>query len=265
MIKTSTASATDRTAPRTARPLTRAVIALGALSVLAGSALSQETTRPPGSAATSAPAPSGTAPLLTLKDKMSYSTGVMTARQLTKNEVPFDVELIIQGLRDGLAGGDIRISEKELKIVLQSMSADIAKKMNNERQVKASLNRERGVIFQNDYKEKPGVTVLPGNLMYRVIKEGKGDKPSELGTVVVKYRGTLIDGTEFDATPEGKTATIKLTDVITGWKETLKRMPAGSTWEVVVPTSMAYSTRGAGNIGPNETLVFNIELVAVVQ
>jgi FKBP-type peptidyl-prolyl cis-trans isomerase FklB len=258
MTKISTATATVHTVPSmTRRPIARAVLALGVMSALAGTALAQEAARAPGSAAS--------APLLTLKDKMSYSTGVMTARQLTKNEVPFDVELIIQGLRDGLAGGDIRITEKELKIVLQSMSADIAKKMSNERQVKASINRERGVIFQNEFKTKPGVTVLPGNLMYRVVKEGNGDKPSELGTVVVKYRGTLVDGTEFDATPEGKTATIKLTDVITGWKETLKRMPAGSTWEVVVPTSMAYSTRGTGNIGPNETLVFTIELVAVVQ
>jgi FKBP-type peptidyl-prolyl cis-trans isomerase FklB len=168
-------------------------------------------------------------------------------------------------LRDGLAGGSIRLSEKELKIVLQSMSADIAKKMNSERQVKASLNRERGIIFQNEYKTKPGVTVLPGNLMYRVLKEGKGDMPSDLSTVVVKYRGTSIDGTEFDATPEGKTATLKLTDVITGWREALKHMKAGSEWEIVIPTAMAYSTRGAGNIGPNETLVFTIELVSIVK
>jgi FKBP-type peptidyl-prolyl cis-trans isomerase FklB len=229
------------------------------------SAWSQEAPRAAGAAA-SAPPASGTAPVLTLKDKISYATGVMTARQLIKNEVPFDVDLIIQGMRDGLAGGEIRMPEKELKIVLQSMSADIAKKMNNERQVKASLNRERGVIFQNEFKTKAGVTVLPGNLMYRVVKEGKGDKPTELGTVVVKYRGTLVDGSEFDSTAEGKTATIKLENVITGWREALKRMPAGSTWEIVVPTNLAYGTRGAGSsIGPNETLVFNVELVAVVQ
>jgi FKBP-type peptidyl-prolyl cis-trans isomerase FklB len=98
-----------------------------------------------------------------------------------------------------------------------------------------------------------------------VIEAGKGDKPTELSKVVVKYRGTLIDGTEFDATPEGKTVTLKLTDVITGWREALKRMPAGSTWEVVVPPTLAYSTRGAGPIGPNETLVFTISLVALVD
>ncbi len=214
-------------------------------------------------AADAAPAP--TEPLTTLKDKMSYATGVMTARQLLKNDVPFDADLIVQGLRDAIAGGDIRISEKELKVVLQSMQADMVRKMSNDRQVKGTLAREHGIIFQDEYKKKPGVTVLPGNLMYRVIKEGKGDKPGDLGTVVVKYRGTLVDGTEFDATPEGKTATLKLTDVITGWREALKRMPAGSVWEVVVPPALAYATRGAGAIGPNETLVFNLELVAVVQ
>jgi FKBP-type peptidyl-prolyl cis-trans isomerase FklB len=196
---------------------------------------------------------------------MSYSTGVMTARQLIKNEVPFDLDLMIQGLKDGLAGGEIRISEKELKVVLQSMQADITRKMSNDRMVKATIAREQGVVFQNEFKTKPGVTVLPGNLMYRVIKEGSGDKPRELGTVVVKYRGTLVDGTQIDATPEGKTATIKLDSVITGWREALKRMPVGSTWELVVPSNLAYGTRGAGsNIGPNETLVFTIELVAIV-
>jgi FKBP-type peptidyl-prolyl cis-trans isomerase FklB len=243
----------------------RQAVAVAAASLLVTASAFAQGAAPSAAAAASASPPSGTAPLPTLKEKMSYATGVMTARQLIKNEVPFDFDIMIQGLRDGIAGGEIRMSEKELKIVLQSMQADITKKLSNDRQIKAGLNRERGIIFQNNYKTKPGVVVLPGNLMYRVIQEGSGDKPKETGTVVVKYRGTLTDGTEFDATPEGKTATIKLTEVITGWKEALKRMPAGSTWEVVVPTAMAYSTRGAGSIGPNETLVFTIELVAIVQ
>jgi FKBP-type peptidyl-prolyl cis-trans isomerase FklB len=137
--------------------------------------------------------------------------------------------------------------------------------MSSERQLKGSMARENGLAFQNEFKTRPGVTVLPGNLMYRVIKEGNGQKPGDLGTVVVKYRGSLVDGTEFDATPEGKTTTLKLTDVITGWREIIKRMPAGSTWEAVLPPSLAYGTRGNANIGPNETLVFKLELVAVVQ
>ena len=205
------------------------------------------------------------AELLTLKEKMSYSTGVMTARTLAKNGVPFDAELLVQGLRDGMAGGAIRIPEKELKVVLQSMQADILRKLSSERSVKASINRENGLIYQADYRKKPDVNVLPGNLMYRVIKDGIGDKPGDLSQVVVRYQGHLIDGTEFDATPEGKTATIKLSEVISGWREALKHMPAGATWEIVVPPTLAYAHRGAGGIGPNETLVFNVELVAVVQ
>ncbi|MEQ1807007.1 MAG: FKBP-type peptidyl-prolyl cis-trans isomerase, partial [Burkholderiaceae bacterium] len=220
----------------------------------------------PSAAATAAvPAALSNAPLTALKDKVSYATGVMTARQLTKNDVAFDLDLMIQGLKDGIADGQIRMSEKELKVVLQSMSADIQRKLSNERKVQASVNREHGLAFQEDYKKKAGVNVLPGNLMYRVIKEGNGDRPSELGKVVVRYQGKKVDGTEFDATPEGKTATIQLSEVITGWKEALKRMPAGSTWEIVVPPTLAYAARGAGSVGPNETLVFNVELVAVVQ
>ena len=205
------------------------------------------------------------AELLTLKEKMSYSTGVMTARTLAKNGVPFDAELLVQGLRDGMAGGAIRIPEKELKVVLQSMQADILRKLSSERSVKASINRENGLIYQADYRKKSDVNVLPGNLMYRVIKDGTGDRPGDLSQVVVRYQGHLIDGTEFDATPEGKTATIKLSEVISGWREALKHMPAGATWEIVVPPTLAYAHRGAGGIGPNETLVFNVELVAVVQ
>ena len=203
--------------------------------------------------------------LLTLKDKMSYSTGVMTARSLTKNGVPFDLDLMVQGLRDGLAGGAIRLPEKELKVVLQSMQADILRKLSSERSVKASINRENGLTYQAAFRKQPDVTSLPGGLMVRVIKDGTGDKPTDLSTVVVRYQGQLIDGTEFDVTPEGKTVTMKLTETLTGFREALKRMPAGAIWEIVVPPAMAYATRGAGSVGPNETLVFNVELVAVVQ
>jgi FKBP-type peptidyl-prolyl cis-trans isomerase FklB len=220
----------------------------------------------PGAAASAGtPAEVSDPSLKTLKDKTSYATGVMTARNLTKNQVEFDLDLLVQGLRDGMSGGKIRMSEKELKRVLQSMQADMQRHMTTDRQVKANLNRERGTVFQNEFRARPDAVVLPGNLQYRVIKAGNGDRPTELGTVVLRYRGTLVDGTEFEATPEGKTATMKLGDMITGWKEALKRMPAGSEWEVVVPPSMAYGTRGAGVIGPNETLVFRVELVAVVQ
>lgn len=205
------------------------------------------------------------APLVTVKDKMSYATGVMTARNLLKNDVPFDLELLIQGLRDVVADRPVRLSEREIKVLLQSMQADITRRLSNERQVKAALARESGIRFVKDYRSKPGVVTLPGDLMYRVLSEGKGDKPTEAGTVVVRYRGTLVDGTEFEAIPEGKTVTVSLPEVITGWREVLKRVPAGSHIEMVVPPSLAYGSRGSSNIGPNETLVFDLDLVAVVK
>ena len=245
----------------------RSALALACLGLAALAAQAQNNAAAPQAAASAAEATEKLSgpPLLTLKDKMSYSTGVMTARQLAKNGVPFDIDLIVQGMRDGMAGGAIRISEKELKIVLQSMSAEIQRKLSSERSVKASIARESGIRYATEYAKKPGVTALAGGLLVRTITEGKGDKPVDLNSVVVRYRGTLIDGTEFDVTPEGKTVTLKLTEVITGFREALKRMPAGSTWEVVIPPTLAYGNRGSGAVGPNETLVFTVELVAVVQ
>jgi FKBP-type peptidyl-prolyl cis-trans isomerase FklB len=250
--------ATPATHQRTRLACAASVLVLTACLALPAAA------QPAASAAAPA-APASGAQLGSYKDKLSYATGLMTVRNLLKNEVPFDFELMLQGMKDGMAGGAIRMSEKDVKLVVQSMSADIQRRLTNERQAKAGVAREAGVIFLNEYRARPGVVVLPGNLMYRVITEGKGDKPRELGTAVVKYRGTLIDGAEVDSTPEGKTATVKLNEVITGWREALKLMPAGSTWEIVVPSAMAYGTRGAGSIGPNETLVFSLDLVAVVQ
>ncbi|MFM2065625.1 MAG: hypothetical protein RLZZ584_534 [Pseudomonadota bacterium] len=250
------------------RTLSRATCLLVLACTLGTAARSADVAAVPqagASAATATPTEVADPALKTLKDKTSYATGVMTARNLTKNQVEFDLDLLVQGLRDGMAGGAIRMSEKELKRVLQSMQVDMQRHMTTERQVKATFNRERGNAYQKEFRARPDAVQLPGNLLYRVVKAGTGDRPGELGTVVLRYRGTLVDGTEFETTPEGKTVTMKVSEMITGWKEALKRMPAGSEWEVVVPPSMAYGTRGAGAIGPNETLVFRIELVAVVQ
>lgn len=220
---------------------------------------------PPAAAAASAPADANALALKTLKEKYSYATGVMTTRNLVKNEVQFDIDLLIRGLRDGMSNAPIQMSEKELKVVLQSMQAEMQRHMTAERTLKATTNRDRGTKFQEEYRKDPKTVQLPGGLMYRLLKAGKGDRPTDTSTVVMRYRGTLVDGTEFEAVPEGKTVTMKVLDMIIGWREVLKQMNAGSEVEVVIPPSMAYGNRGAGNIGPNETLVFKIELVALVQ
>jgi FKBP-type peptidyl-prolyl cis-trans isomerase FklB len=201
-----------------------------------------------------------------LKEKNSYATGVMTIRNLVRNQIAFDPDLIIEGMRDAIAGGAIRLPEKELRLVLQSMQADMQRNLANDRQKDAIRNAQKGEAFAMEFSRKPGAIPVPGGMYYRIIKAGDGDKPRELGTVVVKYRGLRTDGSEFDASPAGKTVTIKLSEVIMGWREVIKTMPAGSTWEVVIPPALAYGNKGNGDrVGPNETLVFEIELVAVVR
>jgi FKBP-type peptidyl-prolyl cis-trans isomerase FklB len=126
-------------------------------------------------------------------------------------------------------------------------------------------NKQEGEAFLAANKGKPGVVTLPSGLQYKIVKEGTGKKPTIDDTVVCNYRGTLIDGTEFDSSyKRNETATFPVKGVIKGWTEVLQLMPVGSTWQVFIPPSLAYGERGAGNsIGPNATLVFEVELVAI--
>jgi FKBP-type peptidyl-prolyl cis-trans isomerase len=254
------------TLPKTFQTLVRGAAAIGMAAVLGQPAQAADVTAAQAAApAASASNAASATQLVTAKDKTSYATGVMTARNLIKNEVEFDLEMLVRGLRDGMAGGAIAMDERELKKVLQAMQTDMQRHMTNERNVKATINRENGVIFQKEFAAKPGVVVLPGNLMYRVITPGSGDRPDEASTVVIKFKGATIDGKPLDATPEGKSATVKVTELMTGMREALKHMTAGSKWEVVIPPAMAYGSRGTPTIGPNESLVFELELVALVQ
>jgi FKBP-type peptidyl-prolyl cis-trans isomerase FklB len=246
----------------TCQPLLRGAAALGLATVLA---LPAQAADAAAQAARPAVEAASAVTLVTEKAKTSYATGVMTARNLIKNEVEFDLEMLVRGLRDGMAGGAIAMDERELKKVLQTMQTNMQRHMTNERNVKATINRENGVIYQKEFAKKAGAVVLPGNLMYRVVKAGDGDRPDDTSTVVIKFKGATIDGKALDATPEGKTATVKVTELMTGMREALKHMPAGSSWEVVIPPTMAYGSRGTPTIGPNETLVFELELVALVQ
>jgi FKBP-type peptidyl-prolyl cis-trans isomerase FklB len=202
--------------------------------------------------------------LKTPKDAMSYATGVMTVRNFNKNNIQFDPDLVAQGMRDALSGKPLALTEKEIRAVLNNLQTDLRRAQVSNRRVLAEQNLRNGLAFQAEFKKKPGVKALPNGILYRVISDGTGAKPLETDSVVVKYRGTQIDGTEFDATEEGKTATIRLQQGIVGWREAIKQMPVGSHWEVIIPAGLAYSDRGVGEIiGPNETLVFDVELVAI--
>ncbi|CAD5373337.1 Outer membrane protein MIP [Rubrivivax sp. A210] len=198
------------------------------------------------------------------KDKVSYATGVQAVRNFVKNDIAFDIEQMIAGMRDALAGKELAMNEREIRLVLGSLQADLRRNMAANQKGLGERNLKRGSDFLAGYKGKPGTQALSNGVAYRVLQQGSGPKPSEGETVIVKYRGTNIDGIEFDGTDDGKTALLRVNQVIMGWREALKQMPSGAKWEIVIPPTLAYGERGVGTtIGPNETLVFEVELVGI--
>lgn len=196
------------------------------------------------------------------KEQIAYATGVQAARNLTRNNIPFDPEVLMQGVMDVLEGRPIRMKDKDMRIVLQGIQGEIHRNMVSNRTELLMKNRAKGEAYIAEYKKKPGVVSLPGNLHYRVIREGNGELPREESVVTVRYRGTTLDGAEFDATETENGRTVQLGQMILGWSQALKQMPVGSHWEVVIPPNLAYGDRGMGTtIGPAETLIFNIELL----
>lgn len=202
--------------------------------------------------------------LKTQKDTVSYSIGVQTGRQFKKDDIELNTELFVRGLKEGLAGTKPLLTDKELRKVMGSVLAEVRQKAALQRHLATLENKKKEETFLAANKAKDGVVALPSGVQYTVLKEGDGKKPTDADTVVVNYRGTLLDGTEFDATENGKPTDLKVATLIPGWKEALKMMPAGSKWHLVIPAQLAYGERGVGqDIGPNQTLLFDVELVAV--
>lgn len=211
--------------------------------------------------ATEAPA----APALkTQTETISYSIGLQAGRQLRKDGVAIDADLLARGIRDGLTGASPLLSDKELRQVMGSVLAQVRQKTAEQHRVAAGENKQKEAEFLAANKAKLGVVALASGLQYSVLKEGSGNKPTDVDTVQVNYRGTLLDGTEFDASAQDQPSTLKVAMLIPGWKEALKLMPVGSRWQLFIPAQLAYGERGAGeDIGPNQTLVFDVELVAI--
>ncbi len=199
----------------------------------------------------------------TKKDMMSYAVGVEVAKNFKKQAIEFNPQVLIQGLKDELAGKKLLLTEPELRSLMSDLQSEVRRRMAAKRQAAVVENRKEGAAFLAANKSKKGVVSLKSGVQYEVLKEGSGQKPSATGSVVCNYRGTLIDGTEFDANEAGKPATLKMSSMIPGLKEALLLMPAGSKWEIYIPSELAYGTRGAGaDIGPNETLIFEVELLS---
>jgi FKBP-type peptidyl-prolyl cis-trans isomerase len=194
----------------------------------------------------------------------SYSVGVQTARTFVKDDVDIDIDQFIKGLKDASGGKPLLVSEEKLRSVLNGFQSDLRRNMKTKRTVEAADNIRKGKAFLEENKKKPGVITMPNGLQYRVIKMGDGKKPSETDTVTCNYTGTLIKGTKFDASEAGNPATLNLAQIIPGMRQALLLMPVGSRWELFIPSPLAYGPRSVGaDIGANETLIFDIELVSI--
>jgi FKBP-type peptidyl-prolyl cis-trans isomerase len=179
--------------------------------------------------------------------------------------VDVDPAILLRGLKDGMAGGKTLLTDDEAKSAMVAIQADLRKKQEAKMAVVGDANKKEGDEFLAQNKTKEGVVTLPSGLQYKILKEGTGPKPSASDSVVCNYKGTLIDNTEFDSSyKRGQPATFPVGQVIKGWTEVLQLMPVGSKWQVFVPSDLAYGPRAPGGaIGPNSTLIFEIELLSI--
>jgi FKBP-type peptidyl-prolyl cis-trans isomerase FklB len=217
--------------------------------------------------ATGTTAPRTATPLMlkTQKDKVSYAIGLNIGKSLRKDSVEVDSAVFARGVKDALTGAKALLTDDELKAVLTSLQGELQKRQEETMRQAADINKKAGDSFLAENKTKPGVVTLPDGLQYKVLTEGTGPKPAATDSVVCNYRGTLIDGTEFDSSyKRGQPATFPVNKVIKGWTEAVQLMPVGSKWQLFLPAELAYGNRGAGpDIGPNSTLIFEVELVSI--
>jgi len=205
--------------------------------------------------------------LRTEKEKVSYSIGFSIGTNFKRQSLDVDLDVLLRGMKDVLSGGDPLMSTEEQREVMTAFQTKQREKMEGGQKEKASKNKATGERFLSENKEEPGVVTLSSGLQYRVVVEGRGPRPVAADTVKTHYRGTLIDGTEFDSSySRGEPASFPVRGVIKGWTEALQLMRVGSKWELYVPPDLAYGDRGAGpDIGPGATLIFEIELLEIVS
>jgi FKBP-type peptidyl-prolyl cis-trans isomerase len=207
--------------------------------------------------------------LKTAKQKRSYAIGADIGKkvggQLKSQSVDLDPAMVARGMRDALSGAKPAMTDEEVRTTLTELRTQLQQKQATLTKEASDKNKQIGDAFLAANKSKEGVTTLPSGLQYKILKDGDGKKPAASDTVVCNYRGTLIDGTEFDSsTKHGGPATFPVSGVIKGWTEALQLMSVGSKWQLFIPADLAYGDRGAGgNIGPGATLIFEVELVSI--
>jgi len=208
-----------------------------------------------------------TAPLKDYKDKLSYIIGRNMGSDFKKQSIDIKPEVLLAGIKDGMSGGQSLLSETETHEIMETFRNERTAGVQGPDAMNASLaekNRKEGEAFLAKNKKKDGVKTLPSGLQYKVIKTGEGPTPKISDMVETHYVGALIDGTEFDNSfKRGSPAEFPVNGVIAGWTEALQRMKVGAKWRLFIPSDLAYGQRGSGPIGPNATLIFEIELIAI--
>jgi len=236
---------------------------------------SQSTSTTPKKPAAAKPGPAAAAKtqapltLKTQKDKVSYAIGMSEGNRLKQGikqgDVDVDQAILLRAIKDELSGGKVLLTDKEAQDTLAALQADIRKNQELKAQQLSENNKKESEAFLAANKSKDGVVTMPSGLQYKVLEEGTGPKPTANDTVTVNYRGTLLNGTEFDNSyKRGQPAAFALGQIIKGWGEALQLMPVGSKWELFIPSDLAYGPAGRPPvIGPNSTLVFEVELLSV--
>lgn len=217
----------------------------------AGAAPNQKTDSPAG--------------LTSEKEKKSYALGMNMGQQVKSRSMDVDVDLIIRGLKDSLSESSTLLSEEQATVEVEELRHEVKQKVIAQRREKMQKNKREGEAFLAANKTREGVVTLPSGLQYKILKAGDGNKPSGNDIVFCNYRGSTLEGREFDSSyRRGKPSPFKFARVMEGWKQALRLMPVGSKWQIWVPSDLAYGIRGAGNvIEPNSTLVFELELLSI--
>ena len=207
----------------------------------------------------------GNSVLKTEKDRISYSIGMDIGNNFKKQSLDIDPDILTKGIKDALSGSKPLMTEKETIETMTKLRKQVMAKQAEMMKEAGAQNKVKGDKFLAENKKKDGVITLPSGLQYKIINKGSGNSPKLTDEVSVNYRGTLIDGTEFDSSyRRGKPANFKVNAVISGWTEALQIMKPGSKWQLYIPSSLAYGERGAGrDIGPNAALIFDVELLSV--
>lgn len=227
-----------------------------------------------GTAKTTTAAKTATAPVVlkTDKDKTSYAIGSDLGNKLKSASIDVDPAILSRAIKDVLTGGKPAMTDDEVRAKLMELSKQVQaaqqeaqKKQQEANKVLGEKNRKEGDAFLADNKSKEGVVALPSGLQYKILKTGDGPKPTAADTVTCNYRGTLIDGKEFDSSyKRGQPASFPVGGVIKGWTEALQLMPVGSKWQLFIPADLAYGDRQAGpDITPGSTLIFEVELLSI--